>query len=191
VMESTAASRSWKQTFLRAAGWGFGFGVGVVIVGGTCLWFWGRPKGWDTGALRAKNIKAEGIGHAKEHDNILDVDAMGTAFTFDLENTTREDVTLSPGVRIMLSNKETKALSDSSLLVAKDYFLPSKQSVSVTIQNSSECTESMKTDACFDAIFKGASEIVIFDESAKREIRLPIPPFTRTKDGGPQYIKTD
>jgi hypothetical protein len=190
-MESTTASSPWKQTFFRAAGWGFGFGAGIVIVGGICLWLWNRPKGWDTGALRARNIKAEGIAHAKPHDNVLDLDAIGTAFTFDLENTTREDVTLSPGVRIMLSDKETKALSDSTLVVTKDYFLPSKQSVSVTIQNSSECNESMKTTDCFDAIFKGSNEIVIFDENAKREIRLKIPPLTPTKNGTPQYIKTD
>jgi len=180
-----------KVTAARFGAWGLGFGLGVGIVLAASLWFIERPKGWNNRDLVPHNIKAEGIGHAKIEGSNLDVDGIGTSFSFDLQNTTSEDITLPKDVRVMQSEKSSGSLEDSSLVFAKDYFLPAKHTVAVSIQNPNECIKTMKTDECFDAIFKNVGEILIFDQSAKREIRLAVPDFSGRKDGAPSFFSTD
>jgi hypothetical protein len=190
-METGTSKTSLKVTAARFGAWGLGFGLGVGIVLAASLWFIERPKGWNNRDLVPHNIKAEGIGHAKIEGSNLDVDGIGTSFSFDLQNTTSEDITLPKDVRVMQSEKSSGSLEDSSLVFAKDYFLPAKHTVAVSIQNPNECIKTMKTDECFDAIFKNVGEILIFDQSAKREIRLAVPDFSGRKDGAPSFFSTD
>lgn len=131
------------------------------------------------------NVKAEGVGHAKFSGNSFDVDGIGTAFSFDLENTTAEDVTLPKDVKIMQSDKSSGSLADSSLALQKDYFIPAKHTVAVDLQNPNECVKTMKTNECFDAIFKNVGEIVIFDQSTKREFALLSPRSKEEKTESP------
>lgn len=190
-METGTAKSSWKITAARFGAWGLGFGLGVGIVLAASLWFIERPKGWNSRDLVAHNVKAEGVGHAKIDGPNLEVDGIGTSFTFDLQSTTSEDITLSKDVRVMQSEKNSGSLEDSTLVFAKDYFLPAKHAVAVSLENPNECIKSMKTEECFDEIFKNIGEIVIFDQSAKREIRVSVPGFTVTKDGAPSFFSTN
>jgi len=190
-MEQIAPRTSWKVVAVRAAMWGLGFGLGVGTILAVSIWFMDRPKSWNTRALTPHNVKVAGIGHAKDLGSTFDVDGIGTSFSFDLENTTSEDLTLPKDVKVMQSDKSSGSLADSSLLVQKEYFIPAKHTVAVTLQNANECVKTMKTDECFDAIFKGVGEIVIFDQSAKREIRFAVPSYKGRKDGAPDFISTD
>jgi hypothetical protein len=190
-MEPIVPRTSWKLAALRAAMWGIGFGAGVGIVLAWSIWFMGRPRSWNLRALTPHNVKIEGIGHAKDLGTTFDVDGIGTSFSFDLENTTSEDVTLPKDAKIMQSDKSSGSLSDSSLQIQKEYFIPAKHTVAITLQNANECIKSMRTDECFDAIFKNVGEIVIFDQSSKREIRFKVPTYKGRKDGAPDFISTD
>ncbi len=190
-MMPVSTDSPWKLWALRILLGGLGVGAGLGIVVAISIWMLDRPKGWDTRALQPHHVTVAGIGHAKDNGPRLDVDSIGTEFTFDLENTTSEDITLPKSVRVMLSDKNSGSLADSTLVLQKDYFLPAKHTVSINLENANECVATMKTDACFDSFFKDMGEIVIFDQPAKREIKLPIPPFKATKDGEPEFISTD
>ena len=190
-MENATPKTSWKALAVRVGMWGLGFGLGLGMIFAVSIWLLDRPKGWDSRALIPHNVKADGIGHAKIEGSTLDVDGIGTSFTFDLENTTSEDITLPKDIRIMQSDKSSGALADSSLALPKDYFLPAKHSVAITIQNPNECIKSIRTDECFNAIFKDVGEIVIFDQSTKREIYFSVPSFSGRKDGAPEFFSTD
>jgi hypothetical protein len=191
TMETGTSKTSWKVTAARFGAWGLGFGLGVGIVLAASLWFIERPKGWNSRDLVPHNVKAEDVGHAKIDGPNFEVDGIGTSFTFDLQNTTSEDITLPKDVRVMQSERNSGSLEDSSLVFVKDYFLPAKHTVAVSLQNPNECIKSMKTDECFNAIFKNIGQIVIFDQSAKLEIRFSVPGFTVRKDGAPSFISTD
>ena len=190
-MDTGKPKTSWKMLIVRSCMWGLGFGVGVGIVLAVSVWLIERPKGWNTRDLVLHNVKAEGVGHAKMDGSTFDVDGIGTSFSFDLQNATSEDITLPKDVRVMQSEKSNGSLADSSLVLSKEYFLPAKHTVAVTIQNPNECIKSMRTDECFNAIFKNVGEIVIFDQSAKRELRFAVPSFNGRKDGAPDFISTD
>jgi hypothetical protein len=190
-MEPIPTNTSWKIVALRTGVWGLGFGLGVGTILGVSIWLMGRPKSWNTSALTPHNIKAEGIGHAKDLGSTFDVDGIGTSFSFDLENTTSEDITLPKYAKVMQSDKSSGSLADSSLLIQKEYFIPAKHTVVVTLQNANECVKTMRTDECFDAIFKNIGDIVIFDQSAKRESRFAVPSYKGRKDGAPDFISTE
>jgi hypothetical protein len=190
-MEPVAPKTSWKIVAVRAAMWGLGFGMGVGMILAASIWFMSRPKSWNTRALTPHNVKVEGIGHAKDLGATFDVDGIGTSFSFDLENTSSEDITFPKDVKVMQSDKSSGSLADSSLLIQKEYFIPAKHTVAVTLQNANECIKTMRTDECFDAIFKNVGEIVIFDQSAKREIRFAVPCYKGRKDGAPDFISTE
>ena len=171
--------------------WGLRFGLGVGTILAVSIWLMERPKSWNMRALTPHNVKVAGIGHAKDLGSTFDVDGIGTSFSFDLENTTSEDLTLPKDVKVMQSDKSSGSLADSSLLVQKEYFILAKHTVAVTLQNANECVKTMKTDESFDAIFRDVSEIVIFDQSAKKEIRFAVPSYKGRKDGAPDFISTD
>jgi hypothetical protein len=187
-MDSVSPKASWKMVALRLGSWGLGFGLGIGIVLAVSVWLADRPKSWNRRALVPHNAKAEGVGHMKDVGANYDVDGIGTSFSFDLENTTAEDITFPKDVKVMQSGKASGSLSDSSLALEKEYFIPAKHTVAVTLQNPNQCVKTMKTNECFDAIFKNVGELIIFDQSTKREIRFPIPLFTPTKDGSPQFF---
>ena len=179
-----------RRLIARALAWGIGFGIGCSIAFGALYYYVVKPKSWDTRSIRVQGSKAEGIGQlGKRTDSGFTLDAIGTSFTVDLKNTTGADISLPTSLRIMETTKGTGALHESPLKLSKDYFLPAGHTVSVSIDDASLCTTDTKTDKCFETKFKDQADIVIFDESSKLEIHIPIPAFTPEKDGVPRFIK--
>jgi hypothetical protein len=90
----------------------------------------------------------------------------------------------------MQIEKSTGALHGSQLKLDREYFLPAHHVVSVSLDNDNLCVAKLDPQNCFDAYFKKDSEIVIFDETSKYEIHIPIPTFTPPKNGAMRF-RTD
>lgn len=141
----------WLRLIVRALAWGAGCGLGISLVLLAVYFYMQRPKGWDTGAVRARSAEARSLGRLDEH---LGEVSSGTTFSVDLENATGEDVTLPSTVRIMQSTKNTGALRGSLLKLDYDYFLPAHHVVSIRLANDDLCAGNRDPQDCFDAYFK-------------------------------------
>jgi len=174
-----------KRIVVRTLVWGFGFGVGIGLIVLAVMFYSERPKGWDTKSLRESSVKAGALSKldrdpelkqtAEEHWTTT---STGSIFTVDLQNTTGKDITLPASVTIMQMAKGTGALHGSFLKLSKNYFLPAHHTVTITLENDGECSPTVKVEECFNSYFKDESDIVLFDQSQKYEIRIPIPPLT-------------
>ncbi|HWK31667.1 MAG TPA: hypothetical protein VNR20_06205, partial [Terriglobales bacterium] len=102
----------------------------------------------------------------------------GVTFTLDIQNNTPADVTLRRKIRIMQESKATKALHGSQLSLDKDYFLPASHATTVYLNASDLCVADYDPQACFASGFADDSEIVVFDDDRKYEVRVPIPALT-------------
>jgi hypothetical protein len=175
-----------KSIIIRTFVWGFGFGVGVGLIVLAVMFYFDRPKGWDTKSLRESSVKAGSLSKL-DHDPAfkqtdeehLTTISAGSIFTVDLQNTTGKDITLPASVTIMQMAKGTRALHISFLKLSKDYFLPARHTVTITLENDSECTPTVNVEDCFNSCFKDDSAIVLFDQNQKYEIDIPIPPLTQ------------
>jgi hypothetical protein len=152
-----------------------------------------RPRGWDTKSLRASSVKAEALSKM-DRDPAFEQAAeghwrttsSGNIFTVDLQNTTGRDITLPTSVAIMQTEKATGALHGSLLKLSKDYFLPARHTVTITLENDGECAPTVEAEECFKSYFKDEGDIVLFDQNQKYEIRIPIPPLTPLAHGDTQ-----
>ena len=170
----------WKRLIIRALAWGVGCGLAISVVLLSVYFYAQRPKGWDTGSLRVKNIKAEGLFLMDEK---LAVKSTGTMFTVDLENTTGADITLPQTLTVMQEAKATGALHGSLLKLDKEYFLPAYHVVSIRLDNDDLCAAKADPQTCFNSYFKDEAQLVIFDETRRYEVRIPIPAFTTPRAG--------
>jgi hypothetical protein len=71
-----------------------------------------------------------------------------------------------------------EALHSSLLTLDGEYFIPAHHVVSIRISNDDLCAVKVEPQSCFDRYFKDQRDIVIFDQTRKYEIRVPIPTFT-------------
>lgn len=179
---------SLKRFICRSTAWGFGFGMATGLMVLAVVAYRGRPKAWDTRSLKATSAKAEGIGHVRDEKGSLTVDTVGTTFTVDIENTTGLDLTLRHDLRVMEATRGSGALHESTLKLPKDYFLPAHHTVTISLDADDLCTVDTNTQKCFDRSFGDESTILIFDQAAKFEIRIPMPVFIPEKDGAPRFL---
>lgn len=161
-----------------ALAWGFGCGLAMSFVLLSLHFYTQRPKGWDTRALRMKNAKAEALSLMDEQ---LAEKSTGTIFTVDLENTTSQDIILPQTLKVMQMVKGTRALHGSLLKLHNEYFIPAHHIVSISLENDDLCAAKVQPQSCFDTYFKDQGEIVIFEETHKYEIRIPMPDLTAPK----------
>ena len=173
--EHHAVESLWKRLIVRALAWGIGCGVGIATLLLAVYFYMQRPKDWDTSALRVKNVRAEGIDRLDEG---LAQTSVGTFFSVDLENTTAADITLSQNLTIMQTTKGTEALHGSLLKLHKEYFVPAHHVVTIMLENDELCAAKVEPQTCFNNYFKDQSQIYIFDDIHKYEVRIPIPAFT-------------
>jgi hypothetical protein len=174
-----------KRIVVRTLVWGFGFGVGIGLIVLAVMFYLERPKGWDTKSLRESSVKAGALSKLDRDPELKQTveehwttTSTGSIFTVDIQNTTGKDITLPASLTIMQTAKGTGALHGSFLKLPKDYFLPAHHTVTITLENDSECSPTVKVEECFNSYFKDESDIVLLDQSQKYEIRIPIPPLT-------------
>jgi hypothetical protein len=172
--------RAWMRIFMRSLGLGVGIGIGICLVLVSMYFYMHRTKRWDTNALRVRHVKAESL--TLVGDDLSDKSS-GTVFTVDLENTTGTDIKLPQTLTVMQTVRQTGALHGSLLKLRNEYFIPAGHLVSVVLENDDLCAPNAEPQICFDTYFKDESEIVIFDEDSKYEIRVTIPAFTAPKNG--------
>jgi len=110
-------------------------GVALASVLLATLFYYQRPKGWDTRALRVKSVRVEPISNLDEN---LKPKSQGDIFTVDIENTTGSDVTLPVALTVMQASKGTGALHGSFLRPDKDYFIPAHHVRSISLDNAAE-----------------------------------------------------
>jgi len=168
----------WKRLAIRALAGGLGCGVGIAVVVLIVDVYWSAPKGWNTDVLRVKKVIA---GPFFEWGENSEEKSTGTIFTVDLENTTDADINLPQSLTVMQAAKDTGALHGSLLKLGKEYFIPAHHVVSITLENSDLCAAKVDPQVCFDSYFKDQSEIVVFDETHKTEIRIRMPSLTPPK----------
>jgi hypothetical protein len=185
--KTPASIAPWKRLIIRAFAWGVGCGLAISLVLLSLHFYIQRPKNWDTHALRVRNVKAQSLENLKFEQNKLVTTSVGTTFNVDLENTTGADITLPQTVLVTQATKLTGALLGSSLKLAKDFFIPAHHVVTIWIENSELCAAEVHGKVCFDRYFQEYSEIILFDEKAKFEIRIPIPAFTITGEKARRY----
>lgn len=154
-----------------------GSSCGIVLVLSLAgLYFYSQqPKGWNKKALRAGHVKAEPITRLNEQ--FKDV-GLGATFTADLENTTSADITVPQSVTVMQEDKHSHALHQSFLKLDRDVFIPSRHIVTISLTASDICSPKNDPQGCFKSYFEDDDQIVLLDEVAKYEIRLPIPALT-------------
>jgi len=164
-----------KTIIIRAIAWGAGFGLAVSLLGLCVYLYMQGPKSWNTHALQVKRARAEGLSLV---DAQLTEKSTGVTLAADVENTTSADITLPQNPKIMQTNKGTEALHGSLLKLSSDYFLPAHHTGTITLDNDDLCAADVQPQSCFDRYFQDQSEIVIFDETHRYEIRIPIPTLT-------------
>ena len=174
-----------KRIVVRTLVWGFGFGVGIGLIVLAIMFYLERPKGWDTKSLRESSVKAGALSKLDRDPELKQTveehwttTSTGSIFTVDIQNTTGKDITLPASLTIMQTAKGTGALHGSFLKLSKNYFLPAHHTVTITLENDGESSPTVKVEECFNSYFKDESDIVLFDQSQKYEIRIPIPPLT-------------
>jgi hypothetical protein len=161
---------------LRTVAWGIGCGIGIVVATAVYFHYRDKPKGWDKNVLKVKHVKAEG---EDKLDDKFKPTSVGVIISADLENTSDHDIILPKETRIMQENKEGGSLHGSLLTVSKDYFLPAGHTVNIWVENDDLCTGTEKEEDCFNSYFKGQSKVVLFKDTDKIEVEIPIPGFSR------------
>jgi hypothetical protein len=170
-----------KRLFIRTFAWGAGCGL-VLIVGATAIFFYSqRPKAWDTHRLVVRHAKAEGLSRMNEK---FDEVSSGITFSADVENTTAADVTLPASLTLMGQTRGSHSLHGSLLKLGSDYFLPAHHVTTISLDSSELCAANDPPQQCFDSYFKDDEDLVLFDESHKYEILIPVPALTLPKSGG-------
>lgn len=164
-----------KRLFIRSFAWGAGCGLVLAVVLAATLLYVQRPKAWDTHALRVKNAQAEGLSTLNDK---LDEVGSGITFTVNVENTTAADVTLPRTLSTMSQTRGSHSLHDSFLKLRSDYFLPARHVTTISLDLSDRCAANYPPQECFDNYFKDDEDLVIFDESHKYEILIPVPTLT-------------
>ena len=134
-----------------------------------------RPKSWNPRALRTLQAKAQPVTRENEK---LEEESSGIIFTVDVENATSSDITLPQTLTVMQKTRDSEALHGSFLKFDDDYFIPARHVVTITISADNLCTADFEPQGCYDQTFKGDSEIIVFDNSEKYELRIPIPALT-------------
>jgi len=167
--ETTANTRNWRVTIVRAAAWGFGFGAAVAIVLGIMIYVVNRPRGWDTKTLVFKNSKLEQFGVS------TDGKTKWIWLTADIQNRSGADVTLAKDTRVMGRKAGTRTLDTSTFHLSRDYFLPAHETTAVTLDDDLYCESGKTTDYCFQRSLGGVDEVVLFDDIGKYETRATLP----------------
>src|ERR1041385_7238416 len=160
---------------IRSLAWGAGCGVVLAVVVGAILFYQQRPKGWDVQALRVKHAKADSLDRLNEK---FDEVSSGITFSVDVENTTAADVTLPPTLTTMGQRRGSHSLHGSFLKLRGDYFLPARHVTTISLESADLCGANDPPQQCFDSYFQDDETLVIFDESHKYEILIPVPSLT-------------
>jgi hypothetical protein len=167
----------WKRIIVQSLMGGTACGVILSLCLVAISFYWQHPKGWDKKAIRASNVKAEPLVRLAEKSGKFVDESSGIIFTFDLENTTSEDITVPKSVSILGEDKNSHALHGSLLKTEKDVFIPSHHSVTMFVENDGLCVAQFDPKKCFE-YFSNDSHIVLLDSTAKLEIRIPVPELT-------------
>jgi hypothetical protein len=164
-----------RRFLVRSFAWGAGCGFALAVVLDVGLLYEQRPKPWDTRALRAKHSKAEGLSRLNES---LDEVSSGITFSVDVENTTALDITLPRTLATMGQTRASHALHGVFLKLDGDYFLPAGHVTTISLDSDDLCAANCPSQQCFDRYFKDDEDLVIFDESHRYEVLIPVPTLT-------------
>jgi hypothetical protein len=140
-----------RRLIARAFAWGVGFGVGFAVALSAIYYYSVRPKGWDADALRVKHARAESLDKL---DDKLEQASVGVLFTVDIENTTGTDIILAKTLNVMQATKDSGALHGSMLTLGKDYFIPARHTVSISLENDDLCAAKVEGKLCFDQLLQ-------------------------------------
>jgi len=171
--------RGWKRLVIRSLLGGTTCGVVLVLALG-CLYFYAqRPKPWNQKALRAAQVKAHPLYDFVQKNDKLEAGSYGFSLTVNLENATNRDITIPESVTVMQEAKDSHALHDSRLRLRGDSFIPAGHTVTLSIETGTDlCAPNEDEKDCFKSYFQEDDSIVLFDNPAKYEIRIPVPTLT-------------
>ena len=122
-----------------------------------------------------KTAKAEGLSRLNDK---FDEVSSGITFSVDVENTTAADVTIPRTLTTMSQTRGSHSLHGSFLKLGADYFLPARHVTTISLDSDDLCAANYPPQQCFDSYFKDDEDLVIFDESHKYEILIPVPTLT-------------
>ena len=165
----------WVRFVLRSAVGGAACGLAFAAMLAVFLIYSDRPASWNRDALRVIQTQAQPLSRLDDKFSEL---SSGFVFTVDVENTTKRDITLPQALTVMGQSRGSRALHGSFLKLDRDYFLPARHVVSLSLESDQLCAAKYDPKKCFDSYFKDDDEIVIFDNSAKYELHIPIPSLT-------------
>jgi hypothetical protein len=170
-----------KATLLKIAAAAGGVTLALCIAVVCAVWYASGPKPpkpWNTTALRIGNTEAVPLD--KMDANLKEVGS-GIMFTFDAANTTEIDLTLPQDSTVMQETKSSHALHDSLLKLDRDYFIPARHTVTISLGRSDLCAAHFDPRGCFHAYFENDQEIVLFDNPNRFEVHIPMPALTVPK----------
>jgi hypothetical protein len=94
--------------------------------------------------------------------------------TVDLQNATDEDITLPQSLLVMESEEGTHVLHSSKFALDREYFLPARHAVAVTLLADDPCAPENSPEMCVESYFHGVDEIVLFDKPGRFEVHIPL-----------------
>lgn len=179
---------TWKRIAIRAVAGGVGLGLVLVVAAVVIIYFSNRPREWNEHALRV--VHAEAVPSDRLNDKLEQVSS-GVTFDVDIQNTTGSDITIAGTLDVLSETKTTHALRGTFLKLRRDYFLPARNTVSISLDNEDMCTANYDPRQCYDSYFKDADALVLFDQVNRYKVSIPIPPLnyepSRHAAGGSKF----
>jgi hypothetical protein len=166
-----------KRLLIQSLTWGVGCGLVLATMILAILFYGHRAKGWDAHALRVHHVRAEGLSQLK-----FDEVSSGIEFSVDVENATAADVSLPHTLTTLGQTRGSHSLHSSLLRLREDYFLPARHVTTISLASADMCAANHPPQQCFETYFKDDEDLIIFDESHKYEILIPVPTLTLPRD---------
>ena len=175
--EPTTLKRwNWKRLAVIALFGGIGIGLGGAICLYGVILYEERPKAWDAKSVTVSRAQARGVSSLDGVGPDAKTTGVGVMFTFDVENNSSQDITLSKeGTKVMQQNKETGALRESVLSLSEDASIPAKHKIELVLAKFDMCGVGLSEQVCFADNFGGYNQLVLMDDAKKLEVHAEIP----------------
>jgi hypothetical protein len=173
--------KPWQTTVLRYVSIAFGIAVGVTLTLAALIWFWNRPKSWDTKSITS--VSAEAVPFDSDV-NAGNFHTDGFFLRFTLLNNTGTDYTVPTDIKLLERRKDTGALEEFGGKVSQPVLVPSHERAQLTVALDYSCrvfladgTRGSDRDDpnCFQDAFGEMSGFVLLDSESKVRLDLPVP----------------
>ncbi len=182
----------------KTAAFGAAFGVAAVLTLAALFWVVTRPKGWDTGSVKANSLAvSQTLADVPANSTTGEpeyFEGAGFSLKIVLENKARTDYTFPEDFKLFSRNDRSSALSEVKITIDHPYVIPAKERAEVDVRMEWSCTDEETATGkkserpaqdCFNDVFGHTSGLVGFDYGTHTRIDIPKPTFLGGIPAGP------